>query len=376
MTIWSFVLGPPAPEGGHQWHLTNAKARRAIFRLTRPSEASFTIDGRDPMAAKIIELETDLHALRHRPTGGAEELFRGRIGPTGDSLDAGGHRTDVTALDYRSVLSRRILWGDSQLVWTNTEQAEIAMGLVNQTQVRPGGSLGIVAGDGSSTGVARDRTEYQAGDSIGDRVQELSEVIDGFDWDITPDGAAALKLDIWHPQRGIDRGVVLEYGGLVASVQRQVNPQDYANAVRVSGQIPEGGDTAPTPVERTASDITTRPEGRWDKAFGTSIVTATSLAERGDWQLDQAQVVQPSYTVKLKAGAWQGPDHIWLGDPTRLVIMSGRLRVDNVLRVQEVDISITEAGDEEVSLTIGAPKPDYRRRANDVERRLRELERR
>src|SRR5690606_9835308 len=100
----------------------------------------------------------------------------------------------------------------------------------------------------SPTGIDRDRT-YEAGDSIGQRIQELSEVIDGFDWDISPVSASGLQLDVWHPMRGSDRGVVLIYGGLVAHVQREVNPSDYANALRYTGAEGDEEDPGPDPVE-------------------------------------------------------------------------------------------------------------------------------
>lgn len=34
------------------------------------------------------------------------------------------------------------------------------------------------------------------------------------------------------------------------------------------------------------------------------------LEERAEWQIDQVQIVQPSYLVTLRDGAWQGPDHM------------------------------------------------------------------
>lgn len=375
MSAWTFALGPPAPGGGTDWELTAAKGRKVTFRLSGNSEASFTLDGRHGDATKIVELATDLHVLRaDQPGVPADRLFRGRIGPTDDDVTANTHRMNVTALDYRALLQRRTLYSDSTLSWSGLEQALIAWNLLQQTQIRPGGNLGITQGVGTSTGVARDRT-YEAGDSIGQRVQELSEVIDGFEWDISTPSPTELKLDIW-PQRGTDRGVILEFGGLAASIRRTVDPGEYANALRLTGQQPEGGGTEPTPAERAAADIATRPEGRWDRASGTNIVLQDSLNDRADWQLADSQVVRPAYVVKLKAGAWRGPNHIWLGDPVRLVVRSGRLMVDTSLRVQEVAVDIADDGNESVTLSIGRPRPDYRLRASATEQRLSELERR
>lgn len=371
---WSFVLGPAS--GGMDFEITSAKARKATFNLSSPSSASFSLNGRDPLAEQVVELSTDLHLLRYPDVGPAQRIYRGRIGATADMLDENRHTVSVASLDYRAVLDRRTLYADSQLTWTGIPQASIAAGLVAQTQVRSGGDLGIAPGAGAGGGTVRDRT-YEAGDSIGQRIQELSEVVDGFDWDITTPSASELSLDIFSPERGADRGVVFEYGGLVRTVSRQVDPGNYVNALRMSGQAPEGSSVEPAPVERAAADIATAPQGRWDKAFGqTGITTAEALSERADWQLAEAQVIRPSYSVTLKRGAWKGPDHVWLGDTVRLAIRSGRLKVNTLLRVQTIDVDISDSGDESVSMTIGAPRVDYRRRAVDTEKRIADLERR
>lgn len=370
-TRWQLVAGPAS--GGHELALTFARERKLTFRLGEPSEASFVIDGRHHQASALAELATDVHVIYQPPTGPARILYRGRVGATRDSLDADSHAMSVATLDYRAVLERRILWSDSQLTWTATDQAAIARGLLAQTQTRPGGNLGISPGT-NLTGVTRDRT-YEAGDSIGERIQELSEVLDGFEWDVEPASASGLTLQIFHPQRGLNRGVILEYGGLVSTVDRGVDPAGYANAIRVTGRQNDAG-IAPTPVELAASDIATVPQGRWDKAVGEDIETQAALQDRAGWQLDQAQIIHPSYTLGLRPGGWRGPDHIWVGDTVRTVIYSGRLLVDANLRVFEISFDIPDTGDEQVSVTVGAPKPDIRRRGARVDRRLANLERR
>jgi hypothetical protein len=371
-TRWQFVAGPAS--GGHELALTEARQRKLVVRLTEPSEASFSLDGRRDQASAVGELSTDLHVL-YTPPGGAATvlLYRGRVGATGDSLDADSHTMSVATLDYRAVLNRRILYSNSQLTWTATDQADIARGLLAQTQIRPGGDLGIDPGT-LLTGTTRDRT-YEAGDSIGERIQQLSEVIDGFDWDITPTSASGLRLDIFYPQRGVNRAVVLEHGGLVQTVTRNVDPGEYANAIRMTGS--DSATTPPTPAEREAADIATVAQGRWDKAFGEhTIETQAALDARADWQLAESQVIQPSYTLGLRPGAWEGPDHIWVGDTVRLVIYSGRLSVDTQLRVHELGVDIGDDGTESVSLTVGRPAPDYRRLPRQILRRLTSLERR
>ena len=373
---WSFLIG--AATGGMTHELTRARSRKCSFKLTEPSEVSCEVDGRHPEAAHLIELATDLHVLRAPQQGARKErLYRGRIGKSGDTFDTDTHSVTVPSLDYRAVLQRRHLLHGSQQVWTQQDQAAIAFGLIQQAQRLPGGDYGIVMGS-SPTGVLRDRS-YDLGDNIGERIQELSEVIDGFDWDVTSTSDTGLQLDIWHPQRGVTLpGIVLEFGGAVASGSRTVDSGDYANHIRVTGSQPEGGGDGPQPEERPfpGTPWEPRPEGRWDKTYGEPITTQPALAERADWLLDQAQVVTPTYSLKLRRGWWRGPGHLWLGDAVTVRIRSGRLRVNTQLRVHQVDVDISDDGTEDVTLTVGGPKPDYRRRAAEIEKRLASLERR
>jgi hypothetical protein len=371
---WQLVAGPAS--GGHELGLSEARSRRFVFKLNDPHEVGFTLDGRHPQADYLEELQTDVHVLWTSDAGQTQILTRCRVGNTGDDIGDAQHATTYTALDYRAVLAARRLYDSSQLTWTGIDQAEIAWGLVEQTQTLVGGNLGISKRwmGTTPTGVLRDRT-YEVRDSIGERIQELSEVIDGFDWEITPASASALTLDVWSPQRGVDRGVVLEYGGLVSQVRREVNVADYGNAIQLTGD--DNATPAVTPEVRDVADLATRTEGRWDRVYGdTGLTTQAALAQRADWQLSVAQVIQPVYTLTLRQGGWEGPDHIWLGDPVRLVVRSGRLRVDTSLRVHEIAVSPSGDGDDTVQVTVGGPRPDFRRRPADFDRRLRNLERR
>lgn len=368
---WQLIIGPAS--GGHQLAITEAKSRRLTFRLTEPHDVAFSIDGRHPQADDIDELATDIHVLWTSSGGDTRILYRGRAGTSGDTLDPNAHTVEVTALDYRALLHRRRLYSSSTLVYTGQDQALLAWNLIQQTQGQPGGDLGISRGLGQTTGVTRDRT-YEPGDSIGERVQELAQVMDGFDWEISPASASALHLDVFYPQRGGDRGVVLEYGGLVRAVRREVTSADYGNALRYTGT------SDPLPLaaqELEAADVASAPQGRWDLVFGDDgLTTQEALDDRAIWQLSQSQVVRPTYTLTLRAGSWDGPDHLWLGDTVRVVVMSGRLAVNTVLRVHEIAVSLGDSGDEVVEVTVGGPRQSFKTRPTITDRRLTNLERR
>lgn len=373
---WQLVAGPAS--GGHTRGLTTATNRRYVAKLTDASELSFVQDGRHPESEFVQELTTDVHVLWTDSSGQTRILDRLRVGDTQRDITEDSHTKQVTCLDYTEVLNRRILWDGATLTFESEDQAEIAWALIEYTQSLDGGQLGIAKGwtGTTPTGVTRDRT-YELGDSIGERIQELSEVIDGFDWDVLPTSASALALRVWYPQRGTDRGVVLEYGGLVASAQRAVTTGDYANAVRYTGAPGTEEEPGPDPVEEIASGIADRDEGRWDKAFGDDgLITQSALDDRAAWQLGQSMVVPVVWTVRLKRGGWRGPDHIWLGDPVRLIVRDGDLVTDQTYRVYEVQIDLDGDGGETVTLALGGPRPDFRKRATETQKRLRNLERR
>lgn len=373
MGNWSFVLGPAS--GGHTTALTGAKNRKIVMRLTAPSEASFDIDGRHPQAVYIQELATDLHAVYDPLVGNNSIVYRGRIGATSDAIDAKSHTVSVNSMDYREMLRRRILYASDTLSYVSQDQADIAFNLISQTQARAGGNLSISKGLGNPSGTIRTLT-YAAGDSIGDQIQALSELQNGFEWEITPISPSALALNIWTSIRGSSQGVVCEYGGIVESVRREVRPADYANSIRATGD--QSQTTPPTPQERTASDIATRSEGRWDKSLtAPGTIDLAALQSKSDFLLAYYQALIPSYTLVLKRGAWSGPSHVWLGDAVTVVIKSGRLAVvDSTLRVFEVAIDIADDGSDQATLTVGRPALNYARNPSLSDQRLRDLERR
>ncbi len=363
MTAWKFAVGQWTALPDHE--LTRARGRRVTWRLTGSHEASFTLDGTSSDALKVEELVSDLWVFR-----GGRALFRGRVGPTSDDLGADGHKVAYSVADYRAVLQRRLLFEGDTLTYPTTEQAAIGWGLISATQAR--NSLGIVRGVGQVTGRTRDRT-YAAGAAVGEMLDNLSRVRDGFDYDIQPDArSTALTFDVFYPLRGVDRQEVLDYPGLIGSLNRQVDPAQYANSVRMTG-----ADTLAA-VRVDATDLATRPEGRWDVQVGdTDIENATTLTDRAHRELADRQIVEPAWSVTLRSGAWRGPEHIWLGDPVTLAVRSGRLNVLRTLRVQELEAAWNDnADDPTVSVVLGQVPPRRRLRVRALDRRLTTLERR
>jgi hypothetical protein len=369
MADWTFAVGGTPPGGAPSIALSNAYGRQLTMRVESDQnhQATFTVNGKDPQAAAFTELQSDLWCWR---SGTTAPIFQGRIGPTIDTLDSSKHSVAVTAWDYREVLNRRRLFTGDTLTWTAIEQATIVWNLIQATQGRAGGNLGIVQGAGAHTGVPR-TISFAAGDFVTADILNLAQLDAGFDWDITPYGTQDLRVDIFYPYRGVPRGVVLEYGGsLVNQITRNVDPSTFADALLITGDP----SLTLTPQQPEATDISTRPEGRWDQIMGTTYLTQTALNSHAAYMLANAETVTPSYSIVLQVNAWNGPGHIWLGDAVTVRINSGRLTVDDVLRVLEVDIAIGDNGDEKVTLQVGQLTHTFPKTLADNLRRLRNLE--
>ena len=360
--LWTLAVGPW--RGLPDWQLTRATGRKVTWRLTAPSDASFTLDGTSSDASQIEELVTDLWVFRN-----GFPLYRGRAGPTSDTVDESSHTLPVSTADYRAILARRLLFEGDTLSYTQQDQALIAWNLLTTTQNR--GTLNVARGAGQTTGVLRDRGPYEPGESIGHYIDLLANVTDGFDWDITPTSTVSQNFDVFYPRRGTDRQVVLDFPGAIRSVNRSVDPGQYANSVRVSG-----ADTL-APVRADATDIAGRDEGRWDAQVGeTTIVEASTLTARAQAELAKSQTVTPAWSVTLQPNTWGGPDHIWLGDPVTLAVKSGRLNVVASYRVQELSVDLDDNGTATTSVVLGAVPPDRRFLLRSVNQRLTSLERR
>lgn len=345
---WKFLYGPVQPTGGVTAEITQARSRSLTMRAGPGvfSEVDFDLNGLDFTAGQLTELQTDIQVY-----WGNNLLFIGRVGTSSDNLDGDEHRATITAVDYREVLRRRILTDATNLNFTGSEVAFIAWTLINTVQGYNGGALGIGRGRGQVTGIKQTWTASKS-DYVGEDIDTLAGMDPNFDWDITPYGTSDLRLDVWPGVRGVAKGVILEQGGsLVSSINRTVDPSTYGNAVYLTGG--SGASPPLTDVVLEASDLNVRPEGRFDRLIGTDFILSASLQASAQGYLKDAEKLLPTYSIVLKPGVWMGPDHLWIGDTVHVRIKSGRLLVDDLVFVTEMQFDISPDGVETLSLTAG-----------------------
>lgn len=370
------MVGPWS--SGAQRELTGAASRSLTVKLADPSEASFTLFGSDPAAVAVRELVDDLWVYRD-----GVSLFRGRVMDSSDDVATTVHTCSFNVADYRGVLARRMIpptvVGNAptyNALSTKAQETIVWDDLITMTQNRAGGNLGIAkADDWPTTGITRAGIVFADGDSVWEWIRTLSLMSDGFDFDIDVN----LRAHLYYPKRGTTQGSVLDYGGTVRAVQRQVNSASYANSLRVNGgQSDTTGPFTVTDQVASLSDAFLHPEGLWEATSSEpSVYELAALQALAAVQLADKSTVQPTYKFTMAPGAWRGPSHIWIGDTVTYAVKTGRLNIFNeTARVQEISISLDQNNTETVVVTVGSPIYSLTRVVRELTRRLTVLSRR
>lgn len=330
--------------------------KRMEFRLDRPSTVSFRLNGATVLANEVDELETDVIVYRE-----GVKIARFALVSTRDTIDESAHYVEYQGVDYRGRLESRLVLAPQ--TFTADDDVDIAFQAVVDAQAVTNGDMGITRGV-FPVGVPL-TGEFPAGITVAAAIDLLANVDDGFDWEVDEE----LRLNIYRP-RGVVRDRILDYGGLVSDVSREFLFGDFANVVRASGD-----DSIPSITVGTGSAAV----GRWERQSGFSGVNnSTLLAGLAIDALNRAErAVSFRVTLRSSEGSqrWGGPFDIGLGDQVRLVVKSNRLNVNEIQRVQEISVSVSDDGAEDVSFVLDGPRRTFAERIGDVFERLSDLER-
>lgn len=378
--------------------LSSARSRRLDQAWNKPAQLTFTLDGRSPEAALITELQNDVIAWRWDDQPGAQyftntgcdrPLFRGVITQSEEEITEQAHTVNFVCHDYLAMLGRRFTPNpvsyysidQDQLVGQFVQTAVSPVSASGQT-FSPGGYLPLTYNrfnpDGTLgrglSGQVRDRT-YTAATPLDQMLDDLAKVQNGFDYDLIPGALAAMMnvgdslrdlLRIFYPYQGVQRfDVPLVFGSTVSTLTRSVDSGDYANMWRVVGEAPPGSADGTPPLfseqwNTDANNVTVVPIGVWQDVENAADVSVQATLDQkavGDLALSGVLThgqVPASYTFGLRPGAyrWGAPN---MGDICPVVINTGRLNVNDNIRVLGISYAIGDDGDEDVGLTVGRP---------------------
>lgn len=265
----------------------------------------------------------------------------------------------LSYLEHRRVLSYPVD-GNGVVVYTDTDQLQIAAGLVALCQQHPGGDLGIEVRGPAASGVTR-TVRYGAGElkPVADALRDLANADQGFDFaadvEYGSDGRPVRFVRLGFPRLGQPGGPhVWEYG---ANLVDFTWPRDAASmATRVFALGTADGDV---PLLRFAEDTAAYATG-W-----ALTEHASSQLDTGDAALVQAHatgelaavrrpVVLPALTVRADLDPALGSYSV--GDDARLVIGDPYFagdQLDAVVRLLGFEVTPgDDAGTEQVTLTV------------------------
>jgi hypothetical protein len=379
--------------------LTDARGRQVVQAWDTPAQLTFTLDGRSSQAPLVLELATDVIAWRWDEKQGRDvAVFRGIIDHSEDQVTTESSTVTFVAHDYLAILARRILTAvytrtatDQDTIVTQLVAAAVAASSSSGTSFTPGSYLPLTIaylnGDGTArtagTGQLRDRT-YTPSTQIGQSIDDLAKVINGFDYDCVPGAdtnATADTVRLFYPAQGVTRtDLALMYGSTVSALTRTVSSSDYANYQRVLGN---NGSSDPAAAQFyaeawniDANNVTVNPVGLWQAADNAADVNIQStLNDKANGDLNYSGLLVPTYTVTMRPGAyaWGAPN---MGDTVPLYVRAGRLNVRTSTRVLGITYNVGDDGDETVELVLGRPPSTLARLFTQADRDVDALTRR
>jgi hypothetical protein len=216
--LWDFRTG-------QKEILPEALNRSYSYQLNRAGKASFSL----PLTTERLQRFPLYIGVTRLLIYRADKLiWAGVIWEiTEDAQDDEG-TVNVQCTEIFHILSEKRYTSNT---YTSTDAGQIAWGLINTTQGLTGGNLGLTQGTIEAT-QNRDRTYLD--EKIGEKIIQLTEVINGFDFLITPSiKVNTLGVFNVYSKRGSTLNTFrLEYGeGLKNNIQSWSRKKDFVRYV-------------------------------------------------------------------------------------------------------------------------------------------------
>lgn len=236
--------------------------------------------------------------------------------------------------------------------YEGVEQTAIATDLLEYALAQPGGSIPVTM-DATATGVTRDRSFHAfERKNIGEAVEQLSQVRDGFDFRFEPywDGnTLAARFVTSYPQTGRPTNYVLELGSNVELLALTNDATTMANSADAFG----GGDGPDIPYRNAVDTSVLSSYPLLEDVVSHSDVTVgATLKGYAEARLDKGRRPIKIPTVRLTKTAIPGIGDYVVGDRVRVKGTHGYLSVDDTFRITGLQVGLTTEGDEQADLTL------------------------
>jgi len=213
--------------GENRVRLTAANNRKVVRGLNSAGQASFTIDLNDEKAtqANLREGRSQLYVYR-----GSTLYFSGKIMIVERTGDEASQKANVTALGWLWFFEKRIIGKTADVTYTTTDAGAIAWGIINTSQNKTYGSLGITQGTiQTSQNLSLTYTRQKIRQALDDLISQA-----GIEFEITPDKI----FNVYYPKKGSDRTatVKFKYPGNIKSWRSLSDGTTVINDILALGQ--------------------------------------------------------------------------------------------------------------------------------------------
>lgn len=316
------------------------KNLRFSKRLNNYGECSFAVPVNDPKIASLIALRIySVYIYRDDILiwAGEQATREGSLNDKGDNW------VYITCYDWFEQWFSR--YTDAEEIFSNVDAGQIAWSLIDTAQSETDGDFGINEGTIEAT-QNRDRTYYNQ--NIGEAIVNLSNAINGFDFEINTSKAFNVYSVI-----GIDRSndIRLEYG---INIRYMRITEDFSKPINRAIVLGDSGVLSdPLRVER--EDLTSQGiyKIREDLLNDMGVSTIANLEEKGDAMLRKYEA--PLYKISMAIVRSTTPTiaDFSIGDIITLIIKTGIYNINTQFRVFGWEVDYEADDTETLSLTLG-----------------------
>ena len=232
-----------------------------------------------------------------------------------------------------------------QVRFDQIDAGEIAWDMINTTQSEAHGDMGIVRGNIEET-MRRDREYYNQ--NIGEAIVNLSNVISGFDFEITDE-----KEFNVYPVKGQDKSdeIVFELG---MNVKEMDIKEDFVNPVNRAIILGEATDESDLQrIERENENFMQTNGLREGLLSEMDIADVRTLEDRGDAMLRKYQLPLTTITMGVLESSAPSITDFELGDLIRVIAEKGLYNINKEYRVFGYELTLGEKNEEALKLILG-----------------------
>lgn len=253
-----------------------------------------------------------------------------------------------------SYFRRRLI--NTTQTFANTDQADIARSLLTYAQSVPGGTINLQLG-ADTTGRLRDRTYYgYEHKPIGEAIEQLAAVIDGFDFSVTSDwngNTIASTFNIHYPKRGTRTDYVLDIDNQITSLELSIDATKQATQVTALGAGDGDAQLVATITDTALFDAYPLTEDLIS-LIDISILDTLEGHARTRLAAERLPISTISNLTFRPAGDLTVGSFV-AGDEIRVVSNAGYINLDAYYRCIEWNVDIYDTGTESLNLVFADP---------------------